>query len=176
MAAPAPTPAPTAPPVAAPPLADTSEAAAAPASSDAVIVFTNTPDARCRACETLKITVTPSGTVLMERGEWLGDHRNWRYKRSVAHVGPARAAQFAASLSGDRPVGDQLLISGPTCPGPASEDDGLVIEWIDADQHDQLTFNFRCPARRDSPVAERLRRAPDLLGVSQIVFPWNSTR
>lgn len=168
---PVPIPAPVAPPV-----ADTASAVTAPATDNATIVFTNVPDANCGACETLKVSVTPSGQVLIEDGHWAGNGRNWVYKRSVAHVAPDRVAAFAASLSSNRPAGEQLLSGGPTCPGPATEDDGLTIEWIEADRHDLLTFNFRCPARRDSPFAERLRHAPDALGLHQLVFPWGSGR
>ena len=156
-----------------PTIAPGAGAITAPATGDAVIVFANSPGARCGTCDTLKISVAPSGQVLVEHGQWAGASHTWRYKRSVAHVGPARAAAFAAGLSGDRPTGTRLT-SGAPCLGAAAEEDGLIIEWIEAERHDMLTFQFGCPAGRNSQMAERLRHAPDLLGLRGLVWPEGS--
>lgn len=158
FAAPPPAPAPTAP-----------AAATAPATDDAIIIFANTPGAHCGTCETLKISVAPSGQVLIERGSWASaTHGNWRYKRSRADVGPSRAAAFAASLSAHRPVGEQL--AGGRCSAPATGDDGLSIEWIEANRHDRLVVKFGCVAD-NAQIAEGLRHAPDSLGLRQLDFP-----
>jgi hypothetical protein len=143
----------------------------APATDAAIIIYANTHGAHCGTCETLKLSVAPSGQVLVERGYWGAGHNNWRYKRSVAQVGPDRAAAFAASLSGDRPAGAQVLASSVACPVPAADNDGLVIEWIEAERHDLLTLKFGCPAGRNSELAARLRHAPDLLGLRELAFP-----
>lgn len=103
----------------------------------------------------------------MERGAWGAGHSNWRYKRSRADVGPDRAAAFAASLNADRPVGTKT-IAGAGCAAPATGDDGLSVEWIEADRDDRLTVKFGC---RAGPLADRLRHAPDLLGLRQLAFP-----
>ena len=159
-----PTLAPSAPPTAAPP--------AAMVAATAVIVFANTPGANCGACETLKVSVAPSGRILIERSHSAGDNREWQYKRSIANVGPAGAAAFAARLSAYRPAGAPVPTSDADCASAATLDDGLVIEWIEAGRHDQLAVNFRCPAQRNSPLADILRHAPDALGLRQLVFPW----
>jgi hypothetical protein len=118
----------------------------------------------------VKLSVAPSGQVLIERGYWASaDHSNWHYKRSRAEVSPARAAAFAARLSEARPAGIQSIGSG--CPAPATGAGGLSIEWIEGDRHDRLTVTFGCRSGQDSQVAERLRHAPDLLGLSQLAFP-----
>jgi hypothetical protein len=161
------------PPPAPAPVATTDKAAAAPAATDAVIVFANIPGTQCGACETLKISVTPSGSVLIERGHWDSGHTSWHYERSKAQVGPARAADFAGRVGAYRAAGDQTLAGGPACPEPVAEDDGLTIEWVAAGQYDQARFNFGCPARRASQLADTLRHAPDVLGLRQLVFPWS---
>jgi len=168
-AAPAPSPAPAAPPEASP-----DAAPAEPATDNAIISFANTPGEHCGTCETVKISVAASGKVLIERGKWGYDHRNWIYRRSTTNVGPERAAAFAARLGVDRPNGDQLLAGDATC--PATEDDGLTIEWISSARHDLLTVQFRCPTGRDSQLAERLRHAPDLLGLREPALPWEGGR
>ncbi len=106
----------------------------------------------------------------MERGSWTAGHGNWRYRRSRADIRPERAAAFAARLSADRPVGAQALGNGG-CAAPATGDAGLSIEWIEADRHDLLTVEFGCPAGAGGQTAERLRHAPDLLGLRQLDFP-----
>lgn len=167
-----PVPAPIVPVPAAPRPADPAPRAVAASGNDsAVIVFANSPGAHCGSCETLKISVAPSGQVLIERGYWAENHSSWRYKRSVAHVGATRAAAFAASLSGNRPDGAQALAGIADCPGPVGEQGGLAIEWIEAERHDRLTVNFSCPPGRNSPTAEQLRHAPELLGLRQIAVP-----
>ena len=122
----------------------------------------------------MKLSVAPSGKVLIERGEWDTGHRNWRYWRSSANAGPARAAAFAASLAAVRPVGEHVLAGDATC--PAADDAGLTIEWISAERHDLLTFKHGCLAAQPSPLAETLRHAPELLSLHQPPYPWNSTR
>jgi hypothetical protein len=87
-------PAPVAPPPAPPrraplPAPAIPEAAEAPATNHAVIVFANIPGSDCGACETVKISVTPGGQVLIEHSFAAADKR---YKRQMARVSPARAA------------------------------------------------------------------------------------
>lgn len=156
-------------PVAPPAPVETARVAEAPADGPvdrAIIMFSNTPGAHCTACDTIKISVAPSGKVLIERGRWTGDNRDWRYRKSVAHVPPARAAAFAARVNAYRPTGDKALGS---C--PASSGDGLSIEWIAAERQDRLTVTFACS---DAQAAEALRHAPDLLGLSQLNFAWGA--
>ena len=150
--------------------ADTAAAVAAPASAAAIITVINSPGTRCGTCDTQKISVAPSGQVLIEHGRWAAGG-NWRYKRSVAHVGPVRAAAFAAGLNGDRPSGSRLMTDGDTCPGVATANDGMVVEWIEAERHDRLTLRFNCPVARHGEVAERLRHAADALGLREVVWP-----
>jgi hypothetical protein len=47
-----------------------------------------------------------------------------------------------------------------------------MVEWIEAGRDDRFAFAFRCAPRAASPLAEALRRAPDALGLGQLVFPW----
>ena len=140
-----------APPAETPPLADPAVAAGAPTADNAIIRFANLPGEACTRCETVKLSVAPSGKVLSERG-----------------------AAFAASLAAVRPVGEHVLAGDATC--PAADDAGLTIEWISAERHDLLTFKHGCLAAQPSPLAETLRHAPELLSLHQPPYPWNSTR
>jgi hypothetical protein len=145
---------------------------AAPASANAIVIFSNVTGGRCGDCQTLKISVAPSGKILIERGR--GAEESWRYRRSVAHVRPDRAAAFAARLAAVRPLGKQVLAGGPAC--PAAQGDALAIEWIEAERHDELTVPLGCGARREDAAIAALLHAPDLLGLHQLDFPWSANR
>lgn len=160
--------APTPEPVAA--ASEPPDTASAPATSDAIVVFTDTPGKPCDTCETLKISVAPSGKVLIERTHWIDEHAKWQYKHAKAYVGPERAAAFAASLRADRPAGQRLLGGTSGCQDVGAGDGGLAIEWIEAGRDDQLNVKFGCALPRNSALAERLLHAPDLLGLHQLVF------
>lgn len=161
----APAPAPQAPLTTAP--------AAVPSSPSAIVIFANVPGAPCGNCETLRISVAPSGKILIERGH--GAQESWRYRRSIAHVRPDRAKAFLARVAAARPMGQQTWAAGPACPANAPGD-ALSIEWIEAERHDELTVPLGCEARREDATISALLHAPDLLGLSQLVFPWSAAR
>ncbi|MDE1918683.1 MAG: hypothetical protein KGJ57_22025 [Sphingomonadales bacterium] len=147
--------------------------AAVPGSPSAIVIFSNVPGTHCGDCETLRISVAPSGKILIERGH--GAEESWRYRRSVAHVRPDRAKAFLARVAAVRPMGRETLAAGPACPAGA-RDDALAIEWIEAERHDELTVPLSCGARREDSAISALLHAPDLLGLRQLVFPWNTAR
>ncbi len=155
------TPAPPPPPAA--PVAE-----AAPGSASAIVTFASTPGTQCGACESLKISVSPGGKVLIERGHFTGSNTDWRYRRYTARVTPERAAAFSARLAAYRPQGRQLA----ACTAPAGSDSGVIVEWFEMGRHDQLNVSFACNAQ----IAEAMRSAPDLLGLKQLDFPWKSSR
>ncbi|WP_206241321.1 hypothetical protein [Novosphingobium terrae] len=141
--------------------------AAAPGSANAIVTFASTPGTHCGACETLKISVSPGGKVLIERGHFSGGS-DWRYRRYTARVKPEQAAAFSARLTAYRPQGRQLA----ACTAPAGRDSGVVVEWFEMGRHDQLNVSFACNAQ----IAEAMRSAPDLLGLKQLDFPWKPSR
>lgn len=162
-AAPAVHPTPIAPPPPAPPAEP-----ATPGSANAIVTFASTPGTQCGACETVKISVSPGGKVLIERGHFNGNNSDWRYRRYPARVAPDRAAAFAARLAAYRPQGRQLA----ACTAPAGRDSGVIVEWFEMGRHDQLNVTFAC----DPQIAEAMRSAPELLGLKQLDFPWKAAR
>jgi hypothetical protein len=157
-------PTPMAPP---PPPAPPAEPAT-PGSANAIVTFASTPGTQCGACETVKISVSPGGKVLIERGHFNGNNSDWRYRRYPARVSPDRAAAFTARLAAYRPQGRQMA----TCSAPAGQDSGVTVEWFEMGRHDQLNVTFAC----DAQVAEAMRSAPELLGLKQLDFPWKASR
>ncbi|MDE2301662.1 MAG: hypothetical protein KGK11_03795, partial [Sphingomonadales bacterium] len=171
---PAPVPAPPPAPIPAPAPVPPPEATAAPlaeppappapepdADTDTVVVFTNIPPARCTRCATLKITVVPNGQLMIERGRWDASHSVWEHRRTYAAEPMARAAAFVARLAGWRGAADS------TCTDFAQG--GVAIEWIAPGRQDRVRLSFACLGA----ASEALRRAPDVLGRRDIVFPWD---
>ena len=140
-----------------------------PATDRAIIIFANIPGANCGVCEKVKISVAPSGKTLIERIYLSGE---WHYKRQIINVLPENAAAFAARLNAYRLPADQARASAPACAEPDAREDGVVVEWIESGRRDRFTFTFGCAARRNSPLAEFLRHAPDALVLPRVEFPW----
>ena len=144
-----------------------------PGTNRAIVIFANVPGAQCGRCETVKISVAPSGQVLIERTYLAG---SWHYKHQFAHVEPARAAAFAARLSAYRGGGGQPMANASTCAAPATAGDGVSVEWLEAGRRDRFAFNFACTRDSDRQVADALRHAPDLLGLGWLAIPWAGAR
>jgi len=137
----------------------------------ATIAFAIRPAENCPTCQNVKITASPTGQVLIEVSNWDNIHRDWKYQRSRAKVTRNTANAFAASLNAVRPVGEQALgVGGLRC-GAASRDDGLTIDWIEYGRRDRLNVRFDCSGAGDSRLAQRLRHAPDVLGLRKLIAP-----
>jgi hypothetical protein len=139
--------------------------------TSATIAFAVHPPENCPTCRNLKITVSPTGQVLIELGSWDDVHRDWKYQRSRAKVSRNTANAFAASLDAVRPVGARALRTGGVACAAAQRDEGLTIEWIEFGRRDQLDVTFDCTDAVDGPAADRLRHAPDVLGLRRIAAP-----
>lgn len=139
--------------------------------TSATIAFAVHPAENCPTCRNLKITVSPTGQVLIELGSWDDVHRDWKYQRSRAKVSRNTANAFAASLDAVRPVGAKALHTGGVACAAAQRDEGLTIEWIEFGHRDQLDVTFDCADAVDGPAADRLRHAPDVLGLRRVAAP-----
>lgn len=137
----------------------------------ATIVFTIRPARTCPTCQISKITVSPTGQVLIEYGHWDEVQRDWDYKHYRAKVRRNTANAFAAGLTAVRPVGQRALRTAGLACAAAARDDGVTIEWIEYGRRDLLDVTFDCAAPGDAQLAQRLRRAPDVLGLKRIAAP-----
>jgi len=139
--------------------------------TSATIAFTIRPTQNCPTCQLSKISVSPTGQVLIELGHWNNVHREWDYQHYGAKVKRNTANAFAASLNAIRPVGAATRrIAGLACNTP-TRDDGLTIEWIEFGRRDFLDVTFDCSASGDSQLAQQLRHAPNILGLPRIAVP-----
>ena len=147
----------------------------APAQGRVVIVFANIAGKQCNQCQTVKLSVAPSGRVLFETTRATPTGDDWHYNRHMYRTDPANVAAFVAQLSTYRPAGERTT-QAAACPAPATRDDGLSIEWLEAGRRDRLVLDFGCDAGRNSQIAQALRHAPDLLRLRQLTLPWASSR
>lgn len=139
--------------------------------TSATIVFTVTPAGTCPQCRLTKITVSPTGEVLIELGHWDAVQRDWDYQHYKARVKRNAANAFAAGLKADRPTGEASVhMSGLACTLP-TRDAGLTIQWLEFGRRDRLNVVFDCPASGDRQTAQRLRHAPDVLALRRIAAP-----
>jgi hypothetical protein len=134
----------------------------------ATIVFTITPAGTCPSCQLTKITVSPTGEVLIEVGHWDAVQRDWDYQHYKAKVKRNTANAFAASLKADRPSGEATLNTPGLACGMPTRDAGLTIQWLEFGRRDHLNVVFDCPGSGGHETAQRLRRAPDTLGLRRI--------
>lgn len=137
----------------------------------ATIAFTINPTQQCPTCQAVRITVSPTGEVLIERGNWDNVHRDWRYQRTRTKVKRNRANAFAQALNGDRPMGERTLRTAGLACDSHTRDDSLTIQWIEFGRRDRLHVKFDCGMKSDSTLAERLRKVPNVLGIRQITAP-----
>ncbi len=139
--------------------------------TSATIVFTVRPAQNCATCLISKISVSPTGQVLIETGHWNALHRDWDYTHEKTRVKRNAVLAFAASLSAVRAAGqNSLRLAGPAC-AAASRDDGLTIEWLEFGRRDLLTVQFDCAGSGDRQLADRLRHAPNMLGLKKVAVP-----
>jgi len=135
------------------------------------IVYTIAPTDRCATCQMVRITVSPTGEVLIERGNWDAAGLKWRYRGATSRVKRNTANAFAAALEVERPVGEKSrVVTGLACDMPI-RDDSLTIEWIEFGRKDRLTVKLDCTVQGDSRTVERLRRMPNILGLPTIAVP-----
>ncbi len=50
--------------------------------------------------------------------------------------------------------------------------DGVRVEWKDGTASDKLILNFGCDPQAKQAMAEALRAAPNVLGISTLKLPW----
>jgi|GEM_PF-5654038 len=145
--------------------------ASAPAAINlSTIVITATPAPACAQCETIKMTVSPVGDVLVERSSWDAGHRKWRYRRFPQRTTPAKAAAFATALASDRPLGVKAASGDEACADGATGGATLALRWIDGARDDRLDLRFACSAYAGSAWDARIRAATAQLELARPVF------
>lgn len=146
---------------------------ASPAPPDGLLItLENQPGPFCGRCDNVKIIASSDGRVRIEHGYWLGKYSDWTVERSLRHVSLTVFAQFRDRLSSFRPSGTLSLNDQPQCKELATDFDGAEVQWRDATGNSRLILDFSCDPEARKAMANAIREAPNLLGISELKMPW----
>lgn len=134
-------------------------------------MVTVSPPSECKDCETVRLSVSPTGEVLIERGNWDMIHQKWVYRRTPTKTRPRNANAFIAALDGDRPLGIKAVSGNAGCTAPESDAGGSVaLRWVDGLRDDRLNVSFACAPYAGSTWERHVREAAALLSLSRPIF------
>lgn len=123
------------------------------------ISFEEQPPPFCGRCETTSFIALSDGRVLVERGYWAGDYRNWRTRRRTIDTTPEQYSRFREALAPYKPTRDTA--PSDDCATGLSDQDGVIVRWSEDGTEVYRYFDFGC---LDDPVMnEAVRRAPQEL-------------
>jgi hypothetical protein len=116
------------------------------------------------ACPVYRVTVSADGT-----GRFEG--RNFTTVRGEREfrVTPAQYRAFAAQLAPLRPARGSRRYSGEACRSMATDLPSAEVTWSAAGGDQKLYFYFGCDMDRNRALAERLRAAPGLLPIAELI-------
>lgn len=137
-----------------------------------LITIENEPGPFCGRCDTMKVTASSDGRVWIEHGYWAGHYTDWTKERRLERVPISNFLRFRDQLARYRPRGVLALNQKPPCETFWNDIDGARVEWRDSNRDDKLFLNFGCDPDGKRIIAETVRAAPDLLGISTLKMPW----
>jgi uncharacterized protein DUF6438 len=117
------------------------------------------------ACPVYRVTVSRNGSGLFEGRRFTAVTGERRFA-----VTPEQYRSFAAQLEPLRPASGERSYSGEACTMMATDLPSADVKWRavgGAEQH--LYFYYGCDMERNRDIAERLRSAPDLLPIRDLI-------
>lgn len=140
-------------------------AGAAPEGSTETISYETGP---CfGACPIYKVTVNRDGSGLFEGRRFTAVTGERAFRLT-----PAQFDAFARQLAPLRPTSGEVRYSGEMCGMMATDMPSADVRWRErggAEQH--LYFYYGCDMERNRAIADRLRSAPELLPIRDLVGP-----
>lgn len=116
----------------------------------------------CGRCETVNFVVRENGQLIVERGHWAGNYRNWQRRREVRQITPEQFAAFKGILEPYKP--NQNTSPGEiACVNYITDNDGTLVEWLGGDGRSTRIFDFGC--LDDRAMNEAVRSAPKVLAI-----------
>lgn len=116
----------------------------------------------CGRCEAIKVLAGADGQLVIERGHWAGNYRNWERRREVRQITQDQFAAFRSILAPYKP--DPNAPAGEVaCANFITDNVGVIVEWIGGDKHLARVFDFGC--LDDQAMNEAVRSAPRALGI-----------
>jgi hypothetical protein len=118
------------------------------------------------ACPVYRVTVSADGAGRFEGRNFTAV----RGERSF-RITPAQFRAFAAQLAPLRPARGSRRYSGDACRVMATDLPSTEVTWSAGGGEQQLYFYFGCDMDRNRAIAERLRAAPRLLPIADLIGP-----
>lgn len=117
------------------------------------------------ACPVFKVTVSPDGTGTFEGRR----HTAVQGERSF-RIAPAQYRAFAEHLAPLRPRQGAVRYAGESCRQMATDLPSAEVTWFSQIGNSQsLYFYYGCDMDRNRAIAERLRAAPSLLPIGEMI-------
>jgi hypothetical protein len=116
------------------------------------------------ACPVYRLTVLSTGTGTFEgrRNTAVTGLRSFR-------VSPEQYRAFERQLAPARPASGSARYAGDSCESQATDLPSVEVGWHSRLGHQQLSFSYGCDMERNRALAERLRSAPGLLPIAELV-------
>jgi hypothetical protein len=117
------------------------------------------------ACPVFRVTVRPDGTGTFEGRSNTAVTGERRFR-----VSPAQYAAFADHLAPLRPPEGSVRLAGENCRQVATDLPSVDVTWFSQIGNSQnYYFYFGCDREKNRAIAERLRRAPSLLPIREMI-------
>ena len=117
------------------------------------------------ACPVYTVTVNRDGTGLFEGRRFTAVSGERRFTLT-----PAQFDAFARQLEPLRPASGDQRYSGDECGVMATDLPSADIRWRGSDGAEQhLYFYFGCDMERNRAIADRIRAAPELLPIGELI-------
>ena len=84
-------------------------------------------------------------------------------------ITPAQYRAFARQLAPLRPARGTVRYAGERCRSMATDLPSATVTWRDRRGEQQLYFYYGCDMQKNRAIADRLRRAPDLLPLRDFI-------
>ncbi len=116
------------------------------------------------ACPVYKVTVNPDGNGTFEGRRFTAVTGTRSFRAT-----PAQYRAFAAQLASTRPARGTVRYAGEACRMMATDLPSAEIVWTGTGEERRLYFYFGCDMERNRALAERIRMAPGLLPITDLI-------
>ncbi|MGZ8370444.1 MAG: hypothetical protein ACXWVH_05250 [Caulobacteraceae bacterium] len=141
-----------------------------PGQSIEMISYSAAPAPFCGRCESLDLTVSADGNLLIELGYWAGRYRDWRVRRARKRITAEQFKAFREILAPFRPIGARELREGsPFCETVLTDQGESSVRWVGGGPDASLKYDWGCDPERWRSLRDALRKAPKIVGVAKEV-------
>ena len=116
-------------------------------------------------CPVFRVSVSPDGSGTFEGRQHTAVTGERRFR-----ISPEQYRAFAAQLAPLRPAEGSVRLEGEGCAQMATDLPSAEVTWYSQIGNSQsLHLNYGCDREKNRATAERLRRAPSLLPIGEMI-------